>query len=135
MLNIQSSRSKCFSKKLKPEQTNGFLWKNGEDCKETNKITASIVSSFPHRRRNMLFKYIQKALKKAHYKMLDDGTWFAEIPGFEGVWANAKTVEECRNELQEVLEEWLVLKIRDRDPIPAVEGVEIRVKEAAAILI
>ena len=81
----------------------------------------------------MLFEYIQKALKKAEYKILDNGTWFAEIPGFEGVWANAKTEEECRFELQEVLEEWLILKIRDRDPIPEIEGIAIKVKEVAAV--
>jgi predicted RNase H-like HicB family nuclease len=80
----------------------------------------------------MLIEYIQKGLEKAQYKVLDDGTWFAEIPGFEGVWANARTVEECRRELQEVLEEWLVLKIRDRDPIPELEGIEIIVKEEVA---
>ena len=80
----------------------------------------------------MLFEYIQKALEKAQYKILGDETWFAEIPGFEGVWANAKNVEECRHELMEVLEEWLILKIRDRDPIPVMEGVDIRVKEGAA---
>jgi predicted RNase H-like HicB family nuclease len=83
-------------------------------------------------RNNMLTEYIQKALEKAHYKVLEDGTWFAEIPGFQGVWANAATVEECRHELTEILEEWLVLKIRDRDPIPEIEGVTIRVKEVAA---
>jgi len=32
----------------------------------------------------------------------------------------------------EVLEEWLVLKIRDHDPIPELEGIEIRVREEAA---
>jgi predicted RNase H-like HicB family nuclease len=80
----------------------------------------------------MLFEYIQKALEKAQYKILEDESWFAEIPGFEGVWANAKTVEECRHELMEVLEEWLILKIRDRDSIPVMEGVDIRVKEVAA---
>ena len=80
----------------------------------------------------MLTEYIQKALEKAHYKVLEDGTWFAEIPGFQGVWANANTVEECRHELMEVLEEWLVLKIGDRDPIPEIEGVSIRVKEVVA---
>ncbi len=77
----------------------------------------------------MLSEYIQKALEKAQYKNLENGTWFAEIPGFEGVWANAKTVELCRHELQEVLEEWLILKIRDHDPIPRIEGAEIKVKE------
>jgi predicted RNase H-like HicB family nuclease len=56
----------------------------------------------------MISEYIQRALEKAQYKVLEDGTWFAEIPGFEGVWANAATVEECRHELMEVLEEWLV---------------------------
>jgi len=80
----------------------------------------------------MLYEYIQKALKKAQYKILDSGTWFAEIPAFEGVWANAKSVEECRQELQEVLEEWLLLKIRDGDPIPEIEGVEIKIKEVVA---
>ena len=80
----------------------------------------------------MLSEYIQKVLEKAQYKQLDDGTWFADIPGFEGVWANSRTVEECRHELMEVLEEWIVLKIRDRDPIPEIEGVEIKVKEVVA---
>jgi predicted RNase H-like HicB family nuclease len=79
----------------------------------------------------MLFEYVQKALERAQYKVLDDGTWFAEIPGFDGVWANAKSVEECRRELLEVLEGWLVLKIRDRDPIPELEGIEISIKEEA----
>ena len=32
----------------------------------------------------MLFEYVQKGLERAQYKNLDDGTWFAEIPGFEG---------------------------------------------------
>ena len=80
----------------------------------------------------MLFEYIQKALEKAQYKTLEDRTWFAEIPEFQGVWANAGTVEECRHELMEVLEEWLLLKIRDGDPIPDIEGVEIIFKEASA---
>ena len=81
----------------------------------------------------MLFEYIQKAAEKAQYKVLDDGTWFVEIPEFEGVWANAGTVEECRRELLEVLEEWLVLKIRDRDSISELEGIEIRIKEEAVL--
>lgn len=80
----------------------------------------------------MLFEYIQGALEKAEYKKLDDGTWFGEIPGFEGVWANSKTVEGCRTELVEVLEEWLILKLRDGDPIPAVKGIDINIKETVS---
>ncbi len=79
----------------------------------------------------MLLEYIQKALEKAEYKKLEDGTWFSEISGFEGVWANGKTVEECRKELVEVLEEWLILKLRDGDPVPTVKGIKINIKEVA----
>jgi predicted RNase H-like HicB family nuclease len=57
----------------------------------------------------MLTEYLNAALKKAEYKKIDDGTWYANILGFTGVWANADSVEECRNELLEVLEEWLTL--------------------------
>lgn len=80
----------------------------------------------------MLFEYIQGALEKAEYKKLDDGSWFAEIPGFEGVWANSRTVEECRKELMEVLEEWLILKVRDGEQVPEVKGLEIKIKEVSA---
>jgi len=77
----------------------------------------------------MLLEYIQAALEKAEYKQLDNNTWFAEVPDFEGVWANGKTVEECRKELVEVLEDWLLLKLRDVDPVPVVKGIDISIKE------
>ena len=79
----------------------------------------------------MIFDYCQKALEKAEYKMLEDETWFAEIPGFSGVWANGENVEECRSELLEVLEEWIILKWRDGDPVPEVDGRTIEIKERA----
>ena len=77
----------------------------------------------------MLQTYIQNALKESKYKMLEDGTWFVEIPGFEGVWANGNTVEDCRLELIEVLEEWLILKFKDDDPVPVVNGIDINIKK------
>ena len=40
-------------------------------------------------------------------------------------------VEECRKELMEVLEEWLILKLSDGDSIPVVKGIEINIKEVA----
>ena len=59
----------------------------------------------------MLTEYIGKKLARAKYKILGDGSYFGEIPGLRGVWANANTLEECRKELQEVLEEWILLKV------------------------
>ena len=79
----------------------------------------------------MLTDYIKVSLKKAEYKKLEDGSWYSDIPGFAGVWANGNSVEECRDELQEVLEEWLILKIRDNDPIPIVNGLDLKITEKA----
>ena len=66
--------------------------------------------------------YIHAAMASARYKLLYKKTVFGEIPGFRGVWANEHTLEGCRETLQEVLEEWIVLKLRDRDPLPRVRG-------------
>ena len=80
----------------------------------------------------MLIEYIQAALEISQYKKLEDGSWFAEIPGFKGVWANGKTVEECRRELVEVLEEWLILKIKNKDPVPVMKKISLNIKEVAS---
>ena len=54
----------------------------------------------------MLTNYIQAAMRKAHYEILSDGEgYFGSIPDLQGVWANADTLEDCRKELREVLEE------------------------------
>jgi len=66
----------------------------------------------------MISQYIEKQLKKARYKILDDGTYFGEITGLNGVWASSKTLEKCRNELREVLEDWMLLKVRDGESVP-----------------
>jgi len=79
----------------------------------------------------MILEYCEKAIEKAEYKQMEDGSWFAEIPGFRGVWANSNTVEECRKELITVLEEWLILKLRDRDPVPEINGLRLEIRELA----
>jgi hypothetical protein len=40
----------------------------------------------------MLTKYIEAAMRRAGYEKIEDGTYFGTIPGFQGVWGNAKTV-------------------------------------------
>ncbi len=66
----------------------------------------------------MLTDFIGKKLHIAKYKLLEDKTYFGEIPDIKGIWANAKTLEDCRKELQEVLEDWLVLSIKSDKKIP-----------------
>ncbi|MGK7887056.1 MAG: type II toxin-antitoxin system HicB family antitoxin [Crocosphaera sp.] len=81
----------------------------------------------------LLVDYCEKALKKAKYKQLKDGTWFAEIDGFQGVWGNGLTIEECRQDLLEVLEEWIILKLQDGDTLPIVDNLELKVTTVSDI--
>ena len=66
----------------------------------------------------MLSQYLEKKLKTAKYKLLKDGTYFGEIPGIKGVWANARTRAACQKELAEVFEDWLFLKIQSHKAVP-----------------
>ena len=66
----------------------------------------------------MLSQFIGKKLSQARYKLLKDGSYFGEVPGIKGVWANTKNLEDCRKELEEVLEDWLLLKVHDQEEVP-----------------
>lgn len=66
----------------------------------------------------MLTEFIQKKLKSARYKLLEDGTYFGEIPSAHGVWANTKNLEACRTQLREVFEDWLLLQVRTGVKLP-----------------
>ena len=79
----------------------------------------------------MLTSYIQAAMHRAKYEILrDDGSFYGEIPGFQGVWANASSLEACREELQSALEDWILVKVADRQVLPSVDGIELMIKEA-----
>jgi predicted RNase H-like HicB family nuclease len=80
----------------------------------------------------MLSKYIEAALRKAHSEILPDAEGFyGSIEGLQGVWANAESLEECREELRSVLEEWIVVGLRLGHKIPAVDGITLEVQEVA----
>jgi hypothetical protein len=51
----------------------------------------------------MSLEYVQAALRHAKYEIPpDDGSYYGEIPQCRGVYANAPTLEECREELREL---------------------------------
>lgn len=80
----------------------------------------------------MIRPYIAAAMAKAEYEILcDDGSFFGRIPGFQGVWANNDTLEECRAELEDVLDEWLLFSISRNLDVPVVDGIDINVKVPA----
>ena len=73
----------------------------------------------------MLTHYIQAALQQATYEILEDGTYYGEIPALQGVYANAETLEACRTLLQEVLEGWLLLGFQLQHPVPILDGIDL----------
>jgi predicted RNase H-like HicB family nuclease len=79
----------------------------------------------------MLTKYIQAAMKQAQYEILEDKSYYGSIGGFEGVWANEPTLEACREELQEALEDWILLGVSLNHELPAVDGIELKNTEVA----
>ncbi len=79
----------------------------------------------------MLTEYLKAAMARAHYEMIsDDDSFVATIPGFRGVWANAPTLEASREELREVLEEWILLRISRNMALPEVDGISLKIMEA-----
>ena len=80
----------------------------------------------------MLMGYIRAAMRRARYEILpDDGTFYGEIPGFDGVYANADTLEACREELAEVLEEWILFRVSRNLPLPIADRIQLAIMEVA----
>ena len=80
----------------------------------------------------MLTEYILAALRQARYERLQDGTFYGQIPDFQGVYANAETLEECREQLREVLEAWIVLGLRLGHSFPTLTGVSLGAEGVSA---
>ena len=75
----------------------------------------------------MLLEYIEEALRRARYEIIEDEEpYYGEIPELQGVWATGRTLEECRENLREVLEEWILLSVKRGLPIPALGEIAIR---------
>ena len=81
----------------------------------------------------MLTDYIHKAMHRAHYEILeDDDSYYGEIPGFQGVWANAPTLEACRDDLKDALEGWVLLGLQLGHTLPVVEDIDLNFNKQEA---
>jgi predicted RNase H-like HicB family nuclease len=80
----------------------------------------------------MLTEYIAAAMKRADYKLLEDNTYYGEIPCCEGVWSNHSTLEGCREELQETLEAWILLGLQLGHSLPILEGIDLNFSQEVA---
>jgi len=80
----------------------------------------------------MLTTYLRAALRHARYEILsDDRSFYGHIPGFDGVYSNAQTLEQCREELAEVLEEWILFRVSRNLPLPTIDNISLKITEVA----
>jgi len=80
----------------------------------------------------MILEYVDAALRHAKYEILpDDGGYYGEIRECNGVYANAKSLEDCREELREVLDEWVLFRIHKNLPLPVIDGISLSVRDVA----
>lgn len=81
----------------------------------------------------MFTQYVSDVMtKRARYeKLRGEDVYFGSIKGYKGVWAQGKTRKECMENLREVLEEWLLLKIRKQQFVPTVRKYDLNALLAA----
>ena len=73
----------------------------------------------------MLTDYVEKAMRLAHYELMENGRFFGQIPQCKGTWAEGRTLEACRVELQSVLEDWILLGLHLGDKLPVIDGINL----------
>ena len=78
----------------------------------------------------MLTDYIQAAVDSISWKILPDGSFYAEIP-LLGIKTTSDHLEPCQCHIREMLEEHIVISISNHTPLPAINGVELVVKDTA----
>jgi len=64
-------------------------------------------------------QYIEKLLRKAEYEYDEKTkTWCANVKNLPGAYAQADTVEEVREQLAEVIEDYILVSLQERHPLP-----------------
>lgn len=82
----------------------------------------------------MIREYIEAALDRAHYELIeDDEPFYGEVPGLQGVWASGKTLEECRARLADVVDGWILIRISRGLEIPKLGDYEITLPESVQL--
>jgi len=80
------------------------------------------ITISPCRIKNMLLKYSEKALAHARYEIMEDrDPCYGDVPELAGVRATGPTLEECRKNLADVIEDWIIIRLKRGLPIPPID--------------
>lgn len=75
--------------------------------------------------RFILSDYVEQALDQAAYDKLEDGTFAGRSPSRKGVIAFGSTLRECEEQLRSTLEDWILLGLKLRHPLPVIAGIDL----------
>ncbi len=65
-------------------------------------------------------------MELARYEIIEeDGAYWGEIPGLQGVWAKHQTLAGCQRELREALSDWVALRLRLGLEIPELAQINL----------
>ena len=79
----------------------------------------------------MINQYVAAALDRAQYRLVDDGTFAATVRGLRGVIATGRTLEVCRRNLAEVIEEWILVRVAQGLTVPPLGRAVVKVRRAS----
>lgn len=75
--------------------------------------------------RFILTDYVNKALSKAVYDKLEDGTFSGRIPLCVGVLAFGDSLQKCEDELRSTLEDWILVGLKLGHTLPVIGGINL----------
>ncbi len=75
--------------------------------------------------RFILSDYLAAAMAEAIYEKLEDGTYAGRIPSCQGVVAFGASFRECEEELRSTLEDWTLVGLRLKHPLPILKGIDL----------
>jgi predicted RNase H-like HicB family nuclease len=75
--------------------------------------------------RYVLSEYVAEALAQAAFERLEDGSYAGRIPPCAGVVAFGATLRECENELRSTLEDWILVGLQLKHPLPVIAGIDL----------
>ena len=82
----------------------------------------------------MIRDYIDAAMRRDHYEIIDDEEpYYGEVPELQGVWASGKTLEECRENLSDVVEGWVLIRIARGLAVPPLGNATVTTPRELAV--
>jgi predicted RNase H-like HicB family nuclease len=75
--------------------------------------------------------YLYEALHRARYSVVDGDIFCGTVPGIPGVIATGATLEACRDQLAEVVEEWVLVRVSQGLSTPRLGRARVQVRRTS----